>query len=287
MTTEEFLHAGLATVLDSPIKSLTFQRCGGGDINMAYLCMVDGELFFVKVNHHSLPGFFAREKEGLEALSKIGNLNTPTPLATFEHENRQALIMTGYKMTPLKRAGFYQAGVHLANCHQMTAEKFGWPQTNYLGTTPQRNDWRNHWIEFYVEQRLIVQLELLGSQKARSFITKLNAFEKLFDSYQPVPSLLHGDLWFGNLSATADGDIFYDPASYYGDRETDLAMTELFGGFPSAFYDGYESVWPLDRGYSKRKAWYQLYHLLNHANLFGGHYVEQSMNLLNQLTGRR
>jgi fructosamine-3-kinase len=161
----------------------------------------------------------------------------------------------------------------LAGLHRRTGERFGWASDNWIGLAPQRNGWCDDWIGFYRECRLLPQLDRARLvAPAQPLLEGLAAF---FDGYRPAASLLHGDLWSSNVGFTPAGPVLFDPAVYYGDRETDLAMTELFGGFPAQFYSAYDEAWPLDRGYAMRKRLYNLYHLLNHLNLFGGGYLGQ------------
>jgi protein-ribulosamine 3-kinase len=153
------------------------------------------------------------------------------------------------------------------------AGRFGWESDNWIGLGPQKNGWRDDWVSFYRDCRLIPQLERAGLLKESNPLLKnLNSF---FVNHQPLPSLLHGDLWSGNVGFTAEGPVIFDPAVYYGDRETDIAMTELFGAFPSGFYTAYNDAFPLPAEYAVRKHLYNLYHLLNHLNLFGGGYLGQ------------
>jgi fructosamine-3-kinase len=165
----------------------------------------------------------------------------------------------------------------LAGLHRHTNDRFGWATDNWIGLSPQKNAWSDDWPAFFLEFRLSPQMKRAGLRLPFSSV------EKLFEKYKPIPSLLHGDLWNGNVGFTASGPVIFDPAVYYGDRETDLAMTELFGGFPEEFYSAYEKELPLDRGYDTRKPLYNLYHLLNHLNLFGSGYREQVRRTLGLL----
>ena len=161
----------------------------------------------------------------------------------------------------------------LADMHRNIGPRFGWPTDNWIGLAPQKNGWRDDWIGFYRDCRLLPQLERAGLLSgAHRLLENLQTF---FGGYRPSPSLLHGDLWNGNVGFTREGPVIFDPAVYYGDREADLAMTELFGGFPADFYAAYDQAWPLDSGYAARKHLYNLYHLLNHLNLFGSGYRGQ------------
>jgi len=173
--------------------------------------------------------------------------------------------------------------------HKTTSPQFGWSRNNTIGSTPQVNNYESSWIDFWQQHRLGFQLELARQKGASDALytkgKELSAeLEQLFIGYQPEASLLHGDLWSGNYAYLKNAEpVIYDPAVYYGDRETDIAMTELFGGFSTEFYSAYNEVWPLDKGYQQRKKLYNLYHILNHYNLFGGGYVLQAENMVDQL----
>lgn len=181
----------------------------------------------------------------------------------------------------LKRNGDWAALARmLATLHRQTGPRFGWHRDNNIGATPQTNTWCDDWAEFWQERRMRPQLEL----------ARKNGFQlpdpPRLEGHHPPPSLLHGDLWRGNASFIDEGPVIFDPAVYYGDRETDLAMTELFGGFPPEFYSVYRKLYPLDAGYEQRKQFYNLYHLLNHLNIFGAGYlaqVRQALDLLHAL----
>jgi protein-ribulosamine 3-kinase len=204
---------------------------------------------------------FAAEADGLEALRP--HIRVPCVLDRGV-KNGKAFILL--EQLDLQRGGDYAAlGRMLAALHRQAGPRFGWHRDNYIGLSPQQNGWCDDWTEFWRERRLRPQAERAGVQ------IDLDRIEL----HKPQPALLHGDLWSGNAGFTAQGPVLYDPAVYYGDREADLAMTELFGGFPSAFYDAYNEVLPLDAGYEQRKHVYNLYHLLNHLNIFGASYLPQ------------
>lgn len=170
-------------------------------------------------------------------------------------------------------------------CQLDTANQFGFAQDNFIGTTRQPNARKADWIDFWREQRLGFQLQLAakdghGGQLQSLGEKLLDALPAFFAGYTPLPSLLHGDLWSGNHAFLPDGTpAVFDPAVYYGDRECDLAMTELFGGYPADFYAAYRAAWPLDAGYARRRDLYNL----NHANLFGGGYVRQAEQMMRVL----
>jgi fructosamine-3-kinase len=173
--------------------------------------------------------------------------------------------------------------------HRITRPAFGWVRDNTIGSTPQINTPADDWIGFWRDRRLRFQLELAVRNGAGGSLQAggerlLDEFPRLFSSYTPVASLLHGDLWGGNQAYTRAGEpAIYDPAVYYGDRETDIAMTELFGGFGRDFYAAYREHYPLDEGYAVRRRLYNLYHVLNHFNMFGGGYLSQARGMLDSL----
>jgi protein-ribulosamine 3-kinase len=175
-------------------------------------------------------------------------------------------------------------GRMLAALHRHTGPRFGWATDNWIGLAPQVNGWADDWRSFFVTQRLEPQLR---RAERKGFRFEEMQFSRFLENHDPQPSLLHGDLWSGNAGFTAGGPVIFDPAVYYGDREADLAMTELFGGFPAAFYAAYGEALPLDAGYETRKHLYNLYHLLNHLNLFGAGYLGQVKATLDLLRERR
>ena len=180
-------------------------------------------------------------------------------------------------------------GEQLAALHRHNETRFGWYRDNTIGLTRQRNDWSDDWVEFFRVRRLEFQLDLAASNGYKADISELgerlsNCLPELFTGYEPVASLLHGDLWSGNWGSVGGEPVVFDPAVYYGDRESDIAMTMLFGGFGKAFYEAYEKAWPMAPGHEQRLKLYQLYHVLNHLNLFGGSYLEQTKSLLRDLT---
>jgi protein-ribulosamine 3-kinase len=165
--------------------------------------------------------------------------------------------------------------------HRSRGERFGWARDNYIGSTPQANTLCASWAQFWREHRLRPQLELA---RRNGYAIDVGNVADLLEAHGPQPSLVHGDLWSGNIGFLSDGaPVLFDPAVYYGDREVDLAMTGLFGGFPPEFYSAYEKAWPLPAGQEVRKHLYNLYHLLNHLNLFGRGYFAQVNSTLRLL----
>lgn len=259
----------------------------GGSINSAW-CLGDGRTsVFVKTNLASARDMFEAEADGLRALEAAGGIRVPHPLAVGTSGDQAYIVM---EWLVLQGRGDWAAmGDGLAIIHRSCAERYGWHRDNTIGSTHQPNSRSGDWADFLARQRLGFQLELAAKAGAGGTLIDAGqrlqeALPALFSGYQPVPSLLHGDLWSGNVAFDGSGNpVIFDPAVYYGDRESDLAMTELFGGFPDAFYRAYESAWPLEPGYAIRRDLYQLYHVLNHGNLFGGGYWRQAETMIRRL----
>ena len=258
---------------------------GGGSINRAWLLQGDEQAYFVKTHAHG-GALFEAEAAALDALANAGAVRVPRPLAQGTI-GEQAFLVLEY--LPLQARGdAVRLGRGLAALHRASAARFGWPQDNFIGRTPQPNAWMADWTAFWRDRRLGHQIELARARGERRLVA---AGEKLIDrlpallaAYTPLPSLLHGDLWSGNYGYAESGEpVIFDPAAYYGDREADLAMTELFGGFPADFYAAYREAWPLDPGYRMRKTLYNLYHVLNHDHLFGGGYGAQAQAMMDKL----
>jgi len=265
---------------------------GGGCINQAFKLSDGQRRFFVKTNQAYRLDMFEAEFAGLEEIRCAQAIRVPRPIC-LGITGQQAWLVLEY--LDLAAPGLSTQGNHadfgrqLAQLHRKTAPRFGWGCDNTIGSTPQINTRSDSWLIFLGEQRLGYQLRLahkngLGKpliSQGEKLIARLADF---FPGYRPAASLLHGDLWGGNAAFTASGEpVIFDPAVYYGDREADLAMTELFGGFGKDFYAAYQEAWPLDPGYATRKTLYNLYHILNHANLFGGAYPDQAANMIQRL----
>lgn len=266
------------------------QAVGGGSINSAFRVETkDGQRFFIKLNREELLDMFEAEFEGLIELRKPDTIRVPRPIGCGAGHGYSWLITEYIELHSRNSDTSSHFGQQFAELHRFSNDRFGWHRDNTIGSTPQINDWADSWIDFYRQHRLGFQLQLAAKngyngslqQKGERLQSDLGKF---FESYSPQPSLMHGDLWGGNKSTDAEGNpVIFDPAVYYGDREADLAMTELFGGFPGGFYEAYDEVWPLDEGYGVRKTLYNLYHILNHANLFGGGYAMQAESMMDHL----
>ena len=270
----------------TPFASALSQGVGGGCINRA-VRLDDGERrFFVKLNDAALLEMFEAETAGLEEITQSATLRAPRPVC-FGIADREAYLVLEYIHLG-HRGDSAQAGAQLAAMHRISNAYFGWRRDNHIGATPQPNRPTASWVDFWRDRRLGFQLELatangVGSKLQQRGERLLELLPALLD-HAPQPSLLHGDLWGGNMAYDAQGvPVVFDPALYYGDREADLAMTELFGGFDRRFYAAYEESWPLDPGYGTRKTLYNLYHILNHFNLFGGGYGAQALGMIERL----
>jgi protein-ribulosamine 3-kinase len=260
---------------------------GGGCINSAYRVADGGRSYFVKLNSDDKLDMFEAEHEGLHELAEAGAIRVPQPLTTGLVEGQAFIVMEALALGGSGSQA--QLGRELAALHRHSCERFGWFRDNTIGSTPQSNLPDDSWLSFWREQRLGPQLEMAKNNGAsRSLFNDgerlLEAFPRLFDGYTPTSSLLHGDLWSGNYAFARSGEpVIFDPAVYYGDREADMAMTELFGGFRDEFYVAYEEAWPLDPGYKVRKNLYNLYHIINHFNMFGGGYGSQAEGMTKRL----
>ncbi|MCK9606721.1 MAG: fructosamine kinase family protein [Methylomonas sp.] len=264
-------------------------RVGGGDINTAFRLQAAGIDWFIKLNRASLLNMFAAEAAGLQELASLQHVKVPRVVAFGAHDNHAYLLLEYQALGALRGDSASLFGRQLARVHRQPQAFFGWHIDNTIGSTPQHNDRSNNWIDFWQQQRLAKQLQFAAENgftgsiqtKGLKLLEKLPAF---FSRHQPHPSLLHGDLWGGNAASDSRGNpIMFDPACYYGDRETDIAMTELFGGFATGFYSAYNEEYPLDPDYKTRKTLYNLYHILNHLNLFGGGYLSQASSMIEQL----
>ncbi len=261
---------------------------GGGDISAAWQLESSSGPVFLKTGPRDAADMFAAEALGLEELHAANAIRVPRPLAHGAAGSAAFLALEWLRFSNPRQHTQRLMGQRLAELHRHTADRFGWHRDNTIGRTPQRNPWTHDWIEFYRNERLGFQLELARRNGFDGALTRRGVelghrLPDLFSDYDPVPSLLHGDLWGGNWASVDAEPVIFDPAVYYGDRETDLAMTRLFGGFSHDFYASYEKSWPLAPGSDRRLRLYQLYHVLNHLNLFGRGYLRRAEALLDEL----
>jgi protein-ribulosamine 3-kinase len=266
---------------------LNRQNIAGGSINNAFCIGDDKHRYFVKTNRHSLAYMFEAEARALDELNKTHTIKVPQPISCGVSGSESYSVMSWLTLSGQPHGELF--GQKLAQLHQNYSERFGFDIDNTIGSTPQLNQWSTDWVDFWKKQRLGYQLELikengLGNRLYETGNNLLDRCAALFSSYQPLPSLLHGDLWSGNWSGSTSGEpVIFDPASYYGDRETDLAMMELFGHPGQQFFSAYNESYALESGYKVRKQFYNLYHILNHANMFGASYAIQAENMIESL----
>jgi len=285
----EALSRHISTVTGQPFVIQAQKALSGGCINSAYRLQGKGQVYFVKLNAaHGLP-MFAAEAAGLREIAATATLKVPQPICWGEEDGWTYLVL---EYLPLQQAGkdtMELLGRQLARLHQVVGPGFGWHRDNTFGSTPQINSQSQDWVDFWHRQRLGFQLDLAARNGYTGHLQRqgerlLTGLVSLFRGHAPAPVLLHGDLWSGNIGSDAEGNpVVFDPAVYYGDRETDLAMTALFGGFSPRFYSAYSEIHPLDEGYRLRWTIYNLYPILNHLNLFGRGYLAQAERMMDSL----
>lgn len=233
----------------------------------------------------SLPVFEA-EAAGLEALRAVGEVRVPQVFGVGAADGESWLEIERLALESPSSDTAARFGVQLARLHRHTGEAYGWHRDNTIGATPQINDWSDDWVDFFRRHRLGHQVSLAADNgyDLRAAGKRLSErLPEIFADYEPAASLTHGDLWAGNWGSVDGEPVIFDPAVYYGDRESDIAMTMLFGGFGREFYRAYEKEWPMDAGHEKRVKLYQLYHVLNHLNLFGSPYLGRAQQLFDEL----
>ncbi|MGI9301920.1 MAG: fructosamine kinase family protein [Gammaproteobacteria bacterium] len=279
------IHASTGSRVDFQSR----QPIHGGCINETWCLGASDDVYFVKVSGADRLPMLTAEADGLVELISSNAIRVPKPVCWGAASYRSYLVLEYIEFSSGSNPVVFAQ--ELAALHQITASRFGWKRDNTIGSTPQINTWSDNWVDFWRNHRLGYQLELAGrSSHQGSLLVKgerlLAEFPPLFSDYRPQPSLLHGDLWSGNWGLDDDHNpVIFDPAVYYGDRETDLAMTELFGDPGAGFYAAYNDMLPLDPGYGVRKIFYNVYHLLNHMNLFGGGYSRQAERAIDAVLG--
>ena len=254
---------------------------GGGCINETFRL----DDYFIKTNSPDRGDMFEAEKLGLATLLDTKRVRVPQPVCSGVTSDYSFLVLELLPIGSPDTSSYAQMGRQLADLHRTTTDHFGWSRDNYIGTTSQPNSPSSSWVDFLREARLGHMLRLARDCgfSFRGADTLLDNLDSFFEE-PPPPSLLHGDLWGGNAGALTNGvPVIFDPAVYYGDREADLAMTQLFGGFNSSFYRAYQEAWPLPPGHELRVELYNLYHVLNHSILFGGSYARQAQSMIDTL----
>ncbi len=291
LPTDEALAAALGEeigrAVGRPFDAIVLRPAGGGCSHRAFVLEGRGERCFVKLNEAAALPMFEAERDGLEALAAAGTFRVPRALGCGIIDGQAWLALEWLELGSIGgRQEAIAFGRALAALHRARGPLHGWRRDNFIGATPQANPRRESWPGFFAEARLRPQLALAAmrhpalAEKGELLAEKLPA---LFLDYRPLPSLLHGDLWHGNAAMCGGQPAVFDPAVFWGDRETDLAMTELFGGFPESFYAAYCEAWPLAQGHATRRTLYQLYHVLNHLNLFGSGYLRQAERMIGGL----
>jgi fructosamine-3-kinase len=246
----------------------------------------NGQYAFLKTEAHA-PDMFFKEANGLNEIRKTGCIRVPEVLCV----DSEFLLLEFIEEGRLDKDFFHRFGVQLANLHKKTAAKFGFKEDNYIGASPQINSVNkieaDSWCDFYYNKRLLYQYKLaeknglVGDELKNGFLILEGRIDEILEGSEEKPALLHGDLWRGNFLCDKDSNpCLIDPAVYYGHRESDLAMTKLFGGFNDDFYRAYQKIEPLPQGYDIRENIYLLYHILNHLNLFGNSYYGQAVRLV-------
>lgn len=258
----------------------------GGSIHSAWLVGDGQRRYFVKTGGPGARPMFDAEAAGLAALAAAEAVRTPRVVTRGESSSTAFLVLEALTLEPLKAQAATRLGEALAQLHRQQGKAYGWPDDNFIGLSVQRNAPHESWPHFYADRRLRPQLALARDNGMEaSWVAKgIEIAERvgaLFLDYRPAPSLLHGDLWSGNAGQSADGTpVVFDPACHWGDREADIAMAELFGGFPTSFFVAYRRAWPLHPDYERRKPLYTLYHILNHYNMFGAAYLGQAQRMI-------
>jgi len=284
------LSSALADCFGTAAQITNRSRVSGGDINDAWcLSMSDGSRLFLKTNSRRNISFFRTEWNGLQAMREIGAVKVPMLYAAGTDVDQSFLLMEWIENGRPSRQYMENLGRALAHMHMAESPgdgRYGFSEDNYIGATVQHNAWDFSWINFFREQRLEPQIQMAAAwfdrNQSRKFIYLMDHLDHWLTE-PDKPSLLHGDLWGGNVMAGPDGEaVLIDPAVYVGHSEADLAMTQLFGGFTQDFYRAYDEECPIDSTYSERRDLYNLYHMLNHLNLFGGGYLGSVIQILNQ-----
>lgn len=283
----EQIAAQISQATGKPFQISHRRSVGGGSVNQAYAVTEGDRSYFVKLNQADRVEMFAAEALGLRQMFDSNTIRVPQPIAWGTAGSSAYIVLEWLDIGYGDHQAWEEMGRNLAAMHRVTSARgFGWERNNTIGFMPQINNWTENWVEFWTKQRLGYQFQLANQRGGRfpQQAQLLAAVPKILTGYQPQPSLVHGDLWTGNAAVTVQGEpVILDPATYFGDREVDLAMSQLFGSFPANFYSAYNQALPLESGYKTRKILYNLYHILNHFNQFGGSYEHQANQMINDL----
>ncbi|MCB1044488.1 MAG: fructosamine kinase family protein [Acidobacteria bacterium] len=263
-------------------QNLNITPVSGGCIHQAYRLQTERQSWFVKISDATHAAMLETEAQALNVIRSTRTIRTPEVLALDRFDNLVYLVLEWLDLAPLQASSGAELGRCLAEFHQVPVAQFGWDRDNFIGLTPQLNGWYSSWPEFFWEKRLTPQISAARIRGLEIPQEELcHAVMRELTDHHVSPSWLHGDLWGGNAAVTLEGEaVIFDPALYAGDPECDLAMTRLFGGFPTSFYRAYASVHPPTRGADRRQNLYNLYHALNHFNLFGSSYQSMVLQLV-------
>ena len=276
----------LTEIYGTSVQLTGSRSVGGGCINHALKISTTVGDFFLKWNASASADMFQKEAAGLTEMA-LSNSDLVIPKVIWSKENgdSQSLLLMEYLSPPNNTSGFDERlGRGLAQMHRKTASAFGFYHSNYCGTTVQDNSWTSNWAEFYARRRIWNLVQQIKTTRGISFDDQ-KIYEKLVDrmpellSHGTIASLIHGDLWSGNYMYSNRGPALIDPACYYADREMELGMMKLFGGFSAAVWNAYAEEFPLPEGWKQRIRLYQLYHVLNHYLLFGGSYGWEALEI--------
>jgi fructosamine-3-kinase len=285
----QLLSERIGDSIRKPFEIIKSVPLSGGCIHQARALYADNEApLFLKYCPRSKISLLQTEANALEAIQNTRTVRVPRPILCEIVEENACLVLEFVEFEKPSAQNWQQLGKQLAQLHRTTASTFGWHEDNWIGNTPQINTNSADWITFFRDSRIAPQLNL-AAQNGNPFRHGPELLQKIPDllkNHDPQPALIHGDLWAGNVGFANNAPIIFDPAAHLADRECDLAMTRLFGGFPNAFYSAYQNEWPLPKDASARLPLYQLYHILNHANLFQGSYLQQAQYLIDELRHR-
>lgn len=282
-----FISDEISTSINKEFICDDIRQINNGDSHTAFKITDGQQRYFVKVNSKNHLLNFHAETEGLQHLQKTQCFKIPKVVCSGIVGENAFLVLEFLTLSHETDANWFEFGQRLAQLHQShTQQKYGWQEDNFIGLSPQYNKWQSNWGQFFAEQRIGAMLQLLAEKgQVLGVIDKIVlATSQLLSGHHPTSSMLHGDLWMGNTGFNKGTPVIFDPAFYYGDRETDIAMSELFNRFPDDFYRSYNQAWPLSDDYQYRKPIYQLYHTLNHALTFGGHYLQSAKSMLKNMT---